>query len=110
MDLSGFISTKVVGQLFLFLRKKFITQMWCIRAIADRTQKQYYLKIYDHNISSLIIRNALESQDRGAIFSLATSFQKLFYERKAAPTFGPVLQPTLLLWGCSDKTHRKTEK
>ena len=61
-------------------------------------------------IFSLIMQYTMDSQDRGALFSLATCFQKLFYTRKSAPSFGPIVQPTLLLWGCSDRTHKKTER
>lgn len=50
-----------------------------------------------------------ETQSRGACFCLASALQKLFYTVDKFPSIR-LTQPTLVLWGNLDKTHRKTEK
>jgi len=97
MDMKGAISTKIIGQFFLITMKRKITQIWFFLASASKENAKKFRDI------------AWETQHRGACFCLSSALQKMFYEVNRFPSL-KISQPTLVLWGMADKTHRRTNK
>ncbi|MEX2962835.1 alpha/beta fold hydrolase [Microbulbifer sp. TYP-18] len=97
VDFKGLIGTPYVGQILLrFLRRR----------LADTWYKNALLKGADRN---LYTNRAVDSFRRGARFSLASAFQALLRDRTPESEL-IATQNAIVLWGTSDKTHKKTNK
>ncbi len=95
VDFKGLMRTPFVGQLALKLLKSKVTSIWYTTAFPA------------HFDTSAMTQDTQKSFKRGARFSLASALQALFREAVTADDL-TVLQPTILLWGELDKSHKKT--
>lgn len=94
VDRRGVIRTPVVGQAVVTLTRRKIARGWYDVAVADPSRRADFVDI------------ALASFDRGATYPLASALQSLAH-RSPPPALA---QPTLLVWGAKDPTHRKTPR
>ncbi|PMD48015.1 alpha/beta-hydrolase [Hyaloscypha variabilis F] len=90
---SGLLGTPVVGQLFLALASKSVADRWYQNALPTGTPTEDFAE------------PARKVLDSGGIFCLASLAQTWARERR---TGFVVEQPTVVLWGGSDRTHRKS--
>ena len=81
-----------LGQALVLATRRRTARGWYDTAVADPDTRADYVAI------------AERAFDRGATFPLASALQML--DRVATPP--PITQPTLLVWGARDPTHRKT--
>ena len=97
VDFKGLIATPFVGQLLLLLRKSWTAKQW----YRNELPKDHYQPEY--------LATALAAFKQGSNYSLASAFQA-FFRPLREPEFQPVKQPTLVIWGNQDRSHRKTNK
>lgn len=95
VDRAKVLRTPLLGQAVNLLRNDAIVRRWYETATASPEKARTFRSM------------SLEAMDHGARFPLASGFQALF--RPEAPVFAPVTQPTLLVWGPQDRSHRATE-
>jgi pimeloyl-ACP methyl ester carboxylesterase len=95
-DTRGLLSTPIIGQLGLQFLKRKATSRWLAEAVGRRERIPQF------------IENTGTSFTCGACFCLASAFQH--YLTEAAPSLAPVRQPSLIVWGEADKSHRYTDK
>jgi pimeloyl-ACP methyl ester carboxylesterase len=96
IDRTGVIATPYVGQAFMAWRKRWVMQYWYRVALPKTTRVAPF------------VAPALKAFERGASFSWASLCQRWFSAKE--PSFASVTQPTLVLWGMSDRSHRHTNK
>jgi len=78
-----------------------------VLATRRRTARGWYdLAVADPSRRAAFVATADRAFDRGATFPLASALQA--FARATAPP--PIAQPTLLVWGARDPTHRKTPR
>jgi len=94
VDRRGVLRTPVVGQAVVAMTRRKLARGWYDVALADPARRAAFLD------------GALTSFDRGATYPLATALQSV--ARRSPPP--PIVQPTLLVWGGRDPTHRKTPR
>jgi pimeloyl-ACP methyl ester carboxylesterase len=92
IDLRGMIGTPFIGQLFLALAPQRVSDTWYNVALAPGQPTQTWAE------------PARKVLSNGGIFCLASLIQTWF--NSATSDFGPVVQPTVVMWGASDRTHR----
>ena len=95
-DRQNILSRPVFGQLALQLLKRKRAPLWLDVAIGRREMVAEFVETTDAAFS------------QGACFCLASAFQR--YLTDAEPPLTPVAQPTLIIWGESDRSHRNTDK
>jgi pimeloyl-ACP methyl ester carboxylesterase len=92
----GALSKPLLGQIVLQVLKRQRAPLWFEAAVGNR----------------LCLADFIETTDRalggGACFCLASAFQR--YLTDAPPPLEPVRQPSLIIWGEADKSHRRTDK
>jgi pimeloyl-ACP methyl ester carboxylesterase len=91
IDIRGLMGTPVVGQLFLAANLKSVSDGWYDIALPSEQRKKSF---------SEPARKVLSN---GGIFCLASLIQTWFHVKN--PYFR-VEQPTIVMWGGSDRTHR----
>lgn len=94
IDRRGVIRTPGLGQATVALTRRRIARGWYDVAVADPASR------------SAFVDGALAAFDAGATYPLASALQAL-------ARFEPpprISQPTLLVWGARDPTHRKTPR
>jgi len=91
IDIRGLMRTPVVGQLFLAVSLESVSDGWYDIALPPGQRKKSF---------SEPARNVLSN---GGIFCLASLIQTWFHVKN--PSFW-VEQPTIVMWGGSDRTHR----
>lgn len=96
VDLMGLIGTPVLGQLLLASAPKWVARKW------------YDAALPCHEAAAEFQAVGLESIRHGACFCLASGLQQL--RSSPRPSLKAVTQPSLVLWGNADRTHRKTQK
>jgi pimeloyl-ACP methyl ester carboxylesterase len=94
IDRRGLLRTPGVGQTMGALTRRRIARGWYDVAVADPARRPAFLD------------GALAAFDAGATYPLASALQS--FARFEPPP--PVRQPTLLVWGARDPTHRKTQR
>lgn len=94
-DFLGIIATPGIGQLALRLGKRIVARQWYSSACASPEEAARFLGV------------TLDSFGRGARFSLASQFQAF---QRGREEFAGVTQDTLVIWGDSDATHRRTDR
>jgi pimeloyl-ACP methyl ester carboxylesterase len=94
VDRRGLIRTRGLGQAMVALTRRRLARGWYDVAVADPARRPSFLA------------GALASFDGGATYPLASALQS--FERLAPPP--PIAQPTLLVWGARDPTHRRTPR
>jgi pimeloyl-ACP methyl ester carboxylesterase len=92
IDANGMMRTPVVGQLLLAINKKRISDGW------------YDVALPKGRATDEFSRPARKVLSDGGIFCLASLIQTWSHER---PSF-LVDQPTFVLWGSSDRTHKRS--
>lgn len=95
-DTKNVLGTPYVGQTMLRLFRNKIADGWYRAALGSRERLNEFLQ------------PTLEAFRHGAVFSLATAFQQ--YLAGDGPALKPVTQPTLIVWGDMDRTHKHTDK
>ena len=93
IDRRGLIRTRGLGQAMVALTRRRVARGWYDVAVAEPARRPAYLD------------GALAAFDAGATYPLASALQS--FARLAPP---PIVQPTLLVWGARDPTHRKTPR
>jgi len=96
VDRGGLIATPVVGQLLMKARPRWVTRQWYEVALPSGRNREPFLQ------------PALSALEGGGTLSLASAFQAL--RGAAPPASGPILHPTLVVWGSADRTHRRTDR
>lgn len=96
VDFKGLLQTPVLGQALTAAAPRFIARRWYQAACGDPLQ------------APLFEVDALDAFNRGAAFPLASGLQAVF--GRPSPTFAPVKQKAMVLWGAADRTHRRTDK
>jgi pimeloyl-ACP methyl ester carboxylesterase len=81
-----------IGQAVVLATRRRTARGWYDVAVADPSSRAGFVAIANHAF------------DQGATFPLASALQA-FERAHATP---PIAQPTLLVWGARDPTHRKT--
>lgn len=81
-----------IGQAIVLATRRRTARSWYDVAVADPASRAGFVATANHAF------------DRGATFPLASALQA-FARAHATP---PIIQPTLLVWGARDPTHRKT--
>ncbi|HEV7559160.1 MAG TPA: alpha/beta fold hydrolase [Kofleriaceae bacterium] len=94
VDRRGLIRTRGLGQAMVALTRRRLARGWYDVAVADPARRPKYLA------------GALAAFDAGATYPLASALQS--FAQLAPPP--PIAQPTLLVWGARDPTHRKTPR
>jgi pimeloyl-ACP methyl ester carboxylesterase len=95
-DKTGLLSRPVVGQLALQVLKRRRAPLWFDAAVGNRGMLADFVATTDHAFSG------------GASFCLASAFQR--YLTDTPPPLPPVRQPSLIIWGGADRSHRHTDK
>ena len=70
--------------------------LWFDAAVGNRDKLADFVETTDHALSG------------GACFCLASAFQR--YLTDVPPPLAAVKQPSLIIWGDADKSHRRTDK
>jgi pimeloyl-ACP methyl ester carboxylesterase len=83
-----------IGQAIVLATRRRTARGWYDVAVADPASRADFVATANHAF------------DRGATFPLASALQAL----DRAPATAPITQPTLLVWGARDPTHRKTRR
>lgn len=96
IDFKGLIATPFIGQLLMLLKKQWVAKQW------------YHHALPQDNYQSSYFETSREAFAKGSNYSLASAFQSLFGMND--PTFKKVKQPTVIIWGMKDRTHKKTNK
>ncbi|WP_224372437.1 alpha/beta fold hydrolase [Hyalangium versicolor] len=96
-DVCGLIHTPRVGQALVSLGRRFIARHWYQAALPEGT---------DARTRQGYLQPTLQALREGGAFELASAYQSL--RRSEAIEYSDIRQPTLLLWGCADRTHEGT--
>ncbi|MGJ8669627.1 MAG: alpha/beta fold hydrolase [Oceanococcus sp.] len=97
VDLMGIVGTPVLGQLLLACAPNWVAQKWYDVALPSPDAAKDFTKI------------GSESIRHGACFCLASGLQQL-RSNTEDPILRAVAQPSMVVWGGADKTHRRTDK
>lgn len=97
VDFKGVLGTPILGQLMLRMLRGRISGLWYKNALPEFVDTSPY------------ILRTLDSFKRGARFSMASALQALKRDNTPANEFS-ANQPTIIVWGNLDRTHRKTNK
>ena len=95
IDPKGWMRTPVVGQLAFPAQKRAVSQGWYNIAVGKIVPPSHFLT------------PCLQAYDHGAWYCLPSLIQGLFGGKEA--NFGKVEQPTVVLWGGIDRSHRRTD-
>jgi pimeloyl-ACP methyl ester carboxylesterase len=95
-DRQGILSKPVIGQLALQALKRKQAPQWFDAAVGNREKLSEFVETTDVAFS------------HGACFCLASAFQR--YLTDTEQPLSIVNQPSLVVWGEADRTHRKTDK
>ena len=95
-DRQGILSKPVIGQLALQALKRKQAPQWFDAAVGNREKLSEFVETTDVAFS------------HGACFCLASAFQR--YLTDTEQPLSIVNQPSLVIWGEADRTHRKTDK
>lgn len=95
-DKRGVLSRPLVGQVVLQALKRQRAPRWFDAAVGNREQLPDFIATTDHALRG------------GACFCLASAFQR--YLTDAPPRLEAVRQPSLIIWGEADRSHRRTDK
>jgi pimeloyl-ACP methyl ester carboxylesterase len=95
-DRRGILSKPIVGQLVLQALKRRRAPQWFEAAVGKREMLPQFVATTDNAFS------------HGACFCLASAFQRYLTDK--APGLSAISQPSLVVWGEADKSHRKTNK
>ncbi len=99
MDIRGLLSTKLIGQMLMMFGKNFMTKKWFNLASGSQSAAKSFTD------------QAIQCNNHGAAFCLASALQELFYNVKSDPLQNVALdQPALILWGCKDRSHKPTDR
>jgi len=90
---SGMIGTPIIGQLFLAMRSQTVSDMWYKNALPQGKATNNFAEPARKVLSS------------GGVFCLASLAQTWAQAKNV--TFN-VIQPTVVMWGGSDRTHRRS--
>jgi pimeloyl-ACP methyl ester carboxylesterase len=93
IGIHGLIETPVIGQLFLAVASQRVSDMWYSNALPPGKPTNSFAEPARKVLSS------------GGIFCLASMTQTWFHIKN--PSF-KVTQPTMVMWGGSDRTHRRS--
>lgn len=93
IDIRGMIGTPIVGQLFLAIAPRKVSDIW------------YNIALPPGQPTNGFAEPARKVLSSGGIFCLATLIQTWFHVKN--PSFR-VSQPTVVMWGGSDRTHRRS--
>jgi pimeloyl-ACP methyl ester carboxylesterase len=88
------IQTPIAGQITMKLARRKFAHAWYGMAMNDKAQKSEFRAIADHALT------------HGGCFCLADLVQGL--SRATAEQLSGVKQPTTLIWGDSDRSHKQT--
>ena len=95
-DKTGLLSKPLVGQVALQILKRKRAPLWFDAAVGNRSMLADFVETTDHAFSG------------GASFCLASAFQR--YLTDTPQPLPAVKQPSLIIWGEADKSHRHTDK
>jgi len=95
IDPNGWMRTPVIGQLAFPAQKRAVSQGWYNVAVGKIVPPSHFLP------------PCLQAFDHGAWYCLPSLMQGMFARKEAS--FGKVEQPTIILWGGVDRTHRRTD-
>lgn len=97
VDFKGLIGTPYIGQIVLRLMRARLADIWYKNALRKGADRQAYTE------------KAVDAFNRGARFSLASAFQALLQDATQAADL-VARQRAIVLWGASDRSHKKTDK
>jgi pimeloyl-ACP methyl ester carboxylesterase len=95
-DRQGILSKPVIGQLALQALKRKRAPQWFNAAVGNREKLSEFVETTDTAFA------------HGACFSLASAFQRYLTDKEQSLAI--VNQPSLVIWGEADRTHRQTDK
>ena len=99
VDRHRLISTPVLGQLVTALLPRRVARAWYRAALPREAPAETVRNFLDP---------ALDALGHGGSFCLASAFQATFGADR--PALGRVTQPTTVVWGTADRSHRRTAK
>ena len=82
------------GQILMRMKKKAVASNWYKHVVPDAEVSESFTQI------------ACENFDKGAQYALASAYQGLF--GRSRPRLIATSKPAVILWGSSDKSHRKS--
>ncbi|WP_394844835.1 alpha/beta hydrolase [Pendulispora brunnea] len=91
----GLVATPVLGQLLVRAGKRRIAKRWFHSNLGKGAAKQQFAD------------TAAGAFDAGSPWALASMVQAYFSSED--PTFVPVQQPALVIWGSQDRSHRRSD-
>lgn len=91
----GVIATPYIGQFVMSAGRRPMAKRWIAKALGNQ-------ELVDD-----FVRRTNEAFDAGSGWALASLTQAYF--GRPVPVFQPVQQPSLLVWGQRDRSHRKTD-
>ena len=94
-DPTGLLRRPVLGQIGLQMTRRRLARDWYAAALADNSRIDEFAQA------------TLSNFDHGGCFCLASGFQDFLQDHHGL--LKPVVQDTLIVWGRSDPTHRKTD-
>ncbi len=95
IDRRGLVATPFLGQLLVRLRRERIARSW-YRSVAS-----------DGVLADALAAQAVAALDAGAAYALASALQGLRSLNTAPRTLS---QPTVVIWGEADRSHRLTDR
>lgn len=97
VDLMGIVGTPIIGQLLLACAPNWVAKKWYSAALPAREAAKAFEV------------TGTESLQHGACFCLASGLQQLRANAEP-PMLQAISQPSLIIWGAADRTHRRTDK
>jgi pimeloyl-ACP methyl ester carboxylesterase len=98
VDPAGDLARPFLGQELNYRTRASVPAAWYPNALGVRELREWFT------------RQSCDCFDHGGNFCLASLIQSWFGPQSASPAFPPFAQPTLAVWGMSDRSHRKSEK
>ena len=98
VDPTGDLASPYLGQDLIYRTRAAAAANWYPNALGDTGRAAAFL------------HQARGCFDNGANFCLASLIQAWFGLDKDAPEFPSFTQPTLAIWGLSDRSHRKSDR
>ena len=90
----GWVATPILGQLMVAASQRLIARRWFAKALSSSSD------------AAAFSRHSEAAFDAGCGWALASLVQAYF--AAPAPVLAPISQPSLVIWGTEDRTHRAT--
>ena len=98
VDPTGDLAKPYIGQELIYRTRSTAAKAWYPNALGHPDRNEFFLQ------------QSCECISRGGNFCLASLIQSWFGPDVDQPAFPTFSQPTLVVWGMNDRSHRKSDK